>query len=123
MAGKILRGIILIPLAILLVAFAVANRQTIVVSFDPFDAAQPAYALTMPLFALIILLLILGVIIGGTAAWLRQTAWRSAARGHESEVRRLRAELDALRGRDPRREPRGDPPARTPPLTIPPPSA
>ncbi|HWL06303.1 MAG TPA: LapA family protein [Xanthobacteraceae bacterium] len=126
MAGKILRGIILIPLAILLIAFAVANRQTVVVSFDPFDAVQPAYALTLPLFAVIIVILILGVVIGGAAAWLRQTTWRSAARGHESEVRRLRAELEAARAREVRSRPAmadaADGAARTP-LTIPPPSA
>ena len=38
MFGKILRAVILIPLAVLLIAFAVANRQVVVVSLDPFEA-------------------------------------------------------------------------------------
>ena len=44
MIRKIVSALILVPLAILFVAFAVANRQTVVVSFDPFDQAQPRLA-------------------------------------------------------------------------------
>ena len=49
------------------------------VSFDPFSATSPAYAATLPLFVLIFVLLILGVLIGGIAAWIRQS--QVAARG------------------------------------------
>ena len=41
---------------IVIVMFAVANRETITVSFDPFDSAHPAFALKMPLFMLIFVL-------------------------------------------------------------------
>ena len=47
---------ILVPLAIVIVMFAVANREIITVSFDPFDSAHPAFALKMPLFMLIFVL-------------------------------------------------------------------
>ena len=47
--------------------------------------------MTLPLFALIIVLLIVGVVIGGVAAWLRQGNWRRAARRLERELRRARA--------------------------------
>ena len=40
MIQKLISALILVPLAILFVVFAVANRQTVVVSFDPFDAAE-----------------------------------------------------------------------------------
>ena len=40
MLRKAISVLILVPLAIVLVAFAVANRGNIVVSFDPFDALQ-----------------------------------------------------------------------------------
>jgi hypothetical protein len=39
MIRKIVTVVILVPLAAIIIAFAVANRQTITVSFDPFDAA------------------------------------------------------------------------------------
>ena len=94
---KVVLAVVLVPIAVIIISFAVANRQAIVVSFDPFDSTQPAYAASMPLFVLIFVLLILGVIIGGTAAWLRQAPWRWAARRAESENRELRGELDVLR--------------------------
>jgi uncharacterized integral membrane protein len=96
--GKILTAVILVPLAIVIIAFAMANRESVMVSFDPFSATEPAAAATLPLFALIILLLIIGVLVGGVATWLRQGEWRQRARRLEREVRELRAKVDALEG-------------------------
>jgi uncharacterized integral membrane protein len=97
---KFVTALILIPLAIVLVVFAVANRQIVTVSFDPFNAAQPAFAVTMPLFVLIIVLLIVGVVIGGVAAWLRQSRWRRTARRLDRDMRGLRDEVDGLKRTD-----------------------
>ena len=80
MFRKIVTAVIVVPLAAVIIAFAVANRQAVTVSFDPFSSAAPAYAATVPLFVLIFILLILGVIVGGVAAWLRQAKWRRTAR-------------------------------------------
>jgi uncharacterized integral membrane protein len=112
MVRKIVSAVILVPLALIIIGFAVANRQAITVSFDPFDAVQPAYAASMPLFVLIFVLVIFGVILGGTAAWLRQARWRWAARRAEGENRELRLENDLLK-----RQLGETPPARlSPPL-------
>jgi uncharacterized integral membrane protein len=92
---KIVAALILVPLAIVIIAFALANRQLVTVSFDPFSAEQPAASLTLPLFALVIVLLILGVMIGGIAGWLRHGRWRRAARRLEREVDALRGELES----------------------------
>jgi uncharacterized integral membrane protein len=124
MFRKIVTTIIVVPLAAVIVAFAVANRQLVTVSFDPFSSTNPAYAATLPLFILIFVLVILGVIVGGAAAWLRQSHWRRAARQLGGEVRVLRQELAAIRNRYPA-EPA--PPATTyfdpnPPPVIAPPS-
>jgi len=100
MFRKIVTAVILIPLAVIIVAFAVANRQAVTVSFDPFSSAAPAYAATLPLFVLIFILVILGVIVGGVAAWFRQGKWRRLARRLESDVRDLHAEIDAIRRRE-----------------------
>jgi uncharacterized integral membrane protein len=94
---KIVAAVILIPLAILIVAFAVANRQIVTVSLDPFSSEHPASTLALPLFVLIIVLLIAGVVIGGVAAWLRQAKWRRVARRLEREVEELRGEVALLR--------------------------
>ena len=95
MLRKIVAALILVPLAIVIIAFAVANRQDVTVSFDPFNAAHPAASVTLPLFALLIVVLILGVVIGGAASWLRHGRWRRTARRLERETDRLREELDA----------------------------
>jgi uncharacterized membrane protein YciS (DUF1049 family) len=100
-AGQVLRkivaAVILIPLAVVIIAFAVANRQIVTVSLDPFSSEHPASSLTLPLFGLIIVLLIAGVVIGGVAAWLRQAKWRRIARRLEREAEQLRGEVASLR--------------------------
>ena len=124
MFRKIISAVILAPLAILIVLFAVANREPIAISFDPFNSAQPAFAMRVPLFILILLLLLIGVIVGGIAAWLRQSKWRRTARRLESEVRELRAELEGL-GRRPGAQRSGLPATLdvTPSLIVRPPAA
>jgi uncharacterized integral membrane protein len=122
MLRRIVTALVLIPLAILLAAFAVANRQSVIVSFDPFDPADPAYALVLPLFALILFLAIGGVVVGGVAAWLRQGKWRRAARLAQGQARELRAEVERLKRRV--GEPvEAVPVDYAPRLTIPPPAA
>lgn len=94
---KFLTALIVIPLALILVTFAVANRHDVTVSFDPFMANDPALSRTMPLFLLLILVAALGVIAGGCAVWFGQRHWRRAARRHEADARAARVELADLR--------------------------
>ncbi len=94
---KFFTALVVIPLGILFVVFAVANRHWVTVSFDPFNSADPSVAVKMPLFVVIILVAILGVAAGGMATWFRQRHWRRAARQHEADARRARAEAADLR--------------------------
>jgi uncharacterized integral membrane protein len=100
-AGRVVRNtiaaLILVPLAVVIIALAVANRQTVTVSLDPFSAEHPAAVVTLPLFGLIIVLLIVGVLIGGMAAWLRQGRWRRTARRMEREIGTLRTEIEEFK--------------------------
>jgi uncharacterized integral membrane protein len=84
-------------LFLVFVTFAVANRHFVTVSFDPFNPDDPVLSRTLPLFALIIVVAILGVIAGGCATWFGQRRWRRAARHHEADARTVRAELAELR--------------------------
>jgi uncharacterized integral membrane protein len=97
MIRKIVTVVVLVPLVILFLGFAVANRQIVLLSFDPFNATSPDYSTSLPLFALVLLLLIIGVLIGGAAAWLGQGKWRRAARHLDAENRALHAEVLELR--------------------------
>ena len=99
MIRKTIAALILIPLAVVIVALAIANRHAVTLSLDPLLADKPALAVTLPLFVILLLTLLLGVIVGGVASWLRQGKWRRAARRAEAEARRLRAENEALKVR------------------------
>jgi uncharacterized integral membrane protein len=94
----VVAALILVPLAVLIIAFAVVNRQVVTVALDPFSADRPAAVLTLPLFALVIAVRILGIMIGGVAAWLRRTKWRRIARRLEREVAELHGKLESLKG-------------------------
>ena len=83
--------------------------------------ASPAYAATLPLFVVIVAVLMLGVLIGGIAAWIRQSKWRRMARRLDSEVRALHDELETIRRRFGTSERAPAPPEPSPLSVIPPP--
>jgi len=105
---KFFTGLVLIPLGLIFVVFAVANRHAVTVSFDPFNSTDPSLGVRLPLFVVIIAVAILGVVAGGTATWFRQRHWRRAARRHEAEARQMQAQLADLRAAA--MTPRGGPP-------------
>jgi uncharacterized integral membrane protein len=94
---KFFTALVVIPLGIIFIVFAVANRHLVTVSFDPFNSTDPSVAVRLPLFVVIILVAILGVAAGGMATWFRQRHWRRAARQHEADARRARSEAADLR--------------------------
>ena len=122
MLRRIVSAIILVPLLVILVAFAVANRQTVTVSLDPFSSTAPAYTITLPLFVIVFALLIAGVIVGGTAVWFGQRRIRRARRRLDGEVAALHREIDGLRRHvaaqptPPRNERESAPPLIPPPV-------
>ena len=90
---KFLNAVVFVPLGVILVVFAVANRHQVTLSFDPFNSSDPALGFGLPLFVIIIAAVILGVVAGGSATWFGQRRWRRAARRHEADARDLRAQL------------------------------
>jgi uncharacterized integral membrane protein len=115
---KLISVLVLGSLGLLLVSFAVANRQTVSVSFDPFDQANPALLVALPLYQLIFILLIGGVVTGGCAAWLSQSKWRRRARRAEAEAAALGSQASRRAGPEP-----VPPSSSAPRLVIPPPAA
>jgi uncharacterized integral membrane protein len=96
MMRKLVIYAVLIPLAIVIVAFAAANRDIITVSFDPFSPTQPAFSLKTPLFVAMFAFVITGVVIGGFAAWLKQGQYRRQARNLQAEIRHLKREIEVM---------------------------
>jgi uncharacterized integral membrane protein len=96
---KFLSTLVFVLLGLILIVFAVANRHLVTVSFDPFGSGDSAFNLRPePLFVIIIVAMIVGVVVGGSATWFRQRHWRRAARQHEADARQARAQLAELRG-------------------------
>src|SRR5450432_1899639 len=95
---NLLKFIVVAPIAVVLLVFAVANRHLVTISFDPFSGGDiPNFAITAPLFLILILAIMIGVLAGGAATWLAQGKYRRAARASRAEVERLRSEAQALR--------------------------
>lgn len=113
---KLVTALIVIPLLIVFVTFAVANRASVTVTFDPFDSVDPAFTVKMPLFLLVLTLIAFGIIIGGLVTWFGQHRWRVRARRAEKEANDLREKL-AQRQWSPQAQ---LPPAEPAPLTFPP---
>jgi uncharacterized integral membrane protein len=94
---QFLKSLILLPVAVLVILLAVANRAPVTVSLDPFSRGAPEISFAVPLFALIFAAIMLGVVIGGMAAWLAQSKHRRAERRYKRETRRLQSETERLR--------------------------
>jgi uncharacterized integral membrane protein len=99
MLRKIVAVLVLIPLAILMVLLALANRQAVTISLDPLLPDKPAFVVTQPMFLVLLVAVTAGVFIGGLAAWPRQARWRRRARRAQAEAQVLRTETETLRER------------------------
>jgi len=96
---RFLKALFFVPLAIVIIVFAVANRAPVIVSLDPFGNVPPALAVELPLFVLLFVVAVLGVIAGGIGTWFGQSAYRLAARAAERELSAKRSEIERLRAR------------------------
>ena len=94
---RFLKALLLLPVAVLVVLLAVANRAPVQISFDPFSPEAPELATSLPLFAVIFLAVMVGVVIGGTATWLAQGRNRRERRQYRREAQHLKTETDRLR--------------------------
>jgi uncharacterized integral membrane protein len=97
MVKRIVTIIVIVPVAIVLIALAVANRGFVPFTLDPFNPGNPALTLSLPFFVYILLALLLGVLVGSAATWLRQGRYRRRARRHADEARALREETARAR--------------------------
>src|SRR5580692_941165 len=95
---RFLKVLILILLAIVLLGFAFANHHEVTVSFDPFASTDSAaFSIAAPLFAVVIVAAMLGVVAGALATWVSQGRHRRASRQSRVEAEKWRAQAQALK--------------------------
>jgi uncharacterized integral membrane protein len=88
--------------AIVLLGFAFANRDFVIVSFDPFASRDnAALSIAAPLFAIVIVVAMLGVVAGAFATWLSQGRHRRASRQNRLEADKWRTQAEALKAARP----------------------
>ncbi len=93
-----LRVLIYIPLALVFLFFAEANRGPVKISLDPFPGGElggPSFE--APLFLVVLASMALGVVLGGLTSWLRHRPVRRAAREARAEARKAAGEVEQLR--------------------------
>lgn len=88
MLNRLVIVVVLVPLAVVLIALAVANRTAVPFTLDPFNPGNPGLTISLPLFVWLFAALALGVIVGSAATWLRQRHYRRIARRREREAQR-----------------------------------
>lgn len=91
---KLFTWIILLPVAALIIVFAVVNRELTTLNLWPLP-----FEIDLPLFSVIFGGALIGVIWGGIAAWTAAGATRAKARERAREIQRLSDENRRLKGR------------------------
>lgn len=103
-----------VPLTVMVVVFAVANR-----GFIPLDLWPFAVEVRIPVFLLVLGSMLFGFLIGGLVMWLslgKQRRKGRAAKGQIAKLERQTHELEQARGRA---EARSGPPAGPPAIRQP----
>ncbi len=96
-----LKLLVLAPLALILLAFFMANRQTVILHFDPIPGGDlPAPQMVAPLYMVMIGAIMVGVIFGWISTWLGQGRHRKALRATKAQLESLRRENEALRAQN-----------------------
>ncbi len=98
MRKRIIGWLVLVPLCLIVLVFALANRHMVTVNFNPLVSVDdPAPGMGMPLFLVIYAVLFIGISLGGLAVWFTQAGHRKAERRYKRENSDLRTELSRAR--------------------------
>ncbi|MCJ8508003.1 YhcB family protein [Rhizobium lemnae] len=77
---KIVSLVIFVPLAIMLIVLCVANREPVRLALNPFQPSDTVLSVTGPLFLMLFLALLVGMLIGAVGTWFAQGKYRKQAR-------------------------------------------
>lgn len=87
---KVVYWILTALVALVLVVFAISNREGVVVTFWPLPVVIGA-----PLYLVVLLALLVGFLVGELVAWVNGGRWRREARARGRRIEALERELNA----------------------------
>lgn len=90
MLSRFFMVVIVVPVAVIMIALAVANREAVPFTIDPFNPGNPSLTIQMPFFVYLFLALVLGVVVGSFVTWWKQARYRKLARQRGQEVENLK---------------------------------
>ena len=94
MTKKLINILILVPVGVVLIVLCVANRQSVTMALNPFNAADQVLSVSAPFFVYIFIAFILGLVFGSLATWFSQHKHRKTAKAKKREAAQWRAEAD-----------------------------
>lgn len=99
MMKRVISLLILVPIGVGLILLSVANRQPVTLALNPFDPADAVLSVSAPFFVFLFCALIVGLIIGSLATWVKQGRHRAKARTSASEAVKWQTEADRQKAR------------------------
>ncbi len=94
----VFRIIFFVPLALIILFFAMANRSPVQIGLDPLLApGESGPSFEAPLFLVVLVSMALGVLAGGASTWVSHMPVRRAAKVARAEIKKTRVEIDKLR--------------------------
>lgn len=94
---RFLKWLVLLPVALVLVVFGVANRAPVTLLLEPFSPPADALRVSVPLFVIVFVALAIGIIVGSFVTWFAQGRYRRAGREARREAERLAGENARLK--------------------------
>lgn len=98
---RLLKLVFLVVVAFALVLMAFANRDPVTVELIPADLSVWVgfqYAITLPLFVVILAGVAVGLLVGYILEWLREHRHRSEAKTQRRAAQQLEREVKSLKG-------------------------
>jgi uncharacterized integral membrane protein len=94
---RFFKYLFLVPVALIVLALAVANRHLVTIFLDPFAGPTlEGTQIVAPLYIIMLLAAMAGIVLGSVTTWLEQGTYRRAARRARSEANALRGDLARL---------------------------
>jgi hypothetical protein len=90
---RILRWLIGLPIFVVVIGFAIANRRFTQLSLDPFNQTSPAVSIDLPLWLLFFIGAFIGILVGWMGCWFAQGKHRKLARERAREIAKLQQEI------------------------------